>query len=371
MRTPSDCSCARLALLEQLPGGAKRDQAGTRPAAGAGADSIASPRVDSARAWSACVDRTLVLCETVGDDEQRAEGALWAAVAARWCRRGSNACSRSPMNSRRSTSARMASAPPLSRHDAGRGAIAPGPRARGQRRHLSQIRSRRTHLCRTQHLQDRRAGTTWPIRAPGRRTRSGCLGYPEQAARSGPGRRATWRERPDSHSIRRWPRRISPCCSRWRRRRRLRARMAEEALRAHQRVQGALLRSLGDHSGQLRGAARRSSQTTAHIAALRDAITSIQSERAPDCACRTISRLLAQVYVQAGRPDDGLLAIDEALAESTRHNERWWDAELQRLRGELTAGRRARPCATSRPRCCALIEIARSQQARSLELRAR
>ncbi len=79
--------------------------------------------------------------------------------------------------------------------------------------------------------------------------------------------------------------------------------------------------------------------------------------------------LLAQVYGKAGRAEEGLACIDEALAEARTHNERWWDAELHRLRGEflLMHGADASDVEAALLRA---IEIAQSQQARSLELRA-
>ncbi|GHO82168.1 SARP family transcriptional regulator [Dictyobacter formicarum] len=79
--------------------------------------------------------------------------------------------------------------------------------------------------------------------------------------------------------------------------------------------------------------------------------------------------LLAQVCGKVGRVEEGLAFIDEALAEARTHNERWWNAELHRLRGELLLmhGIDASEVETSFLRA---IEIARSQQARSLELRA-
>src|SRR5207302_6364947 len=40
--------------------------------------------------------------------------------------------------------------------------------------------------------------------------------------------------------------------------------------------------------------------------------------------------LLAQVCGKAGRAEEGLASLDEALAEARVHNERWWDAELHR-----------------------------------------
>ncbi|HEX6482733.1 MAG TPA: AAA family ATPase [Ktedonobacteraceae bacterium] len=79
--------------------------------------------------------------------------------------------------------------------------------------------------------------------------------------------------------------------------------------------------------------------------------------------------LLAQVCGKAGRVEEGLAFIDEALADARAYNERWWDAELHRLRGEFLL---LRGTDTSDGEAAILraIEIARSQQAKSLELRA-
>src|SRR5215831_11549101 len=78
--------------------------------------------------------------------------------------------------------------------------------------------------------------------------------------------------------------------------------------------------------------------------------------------------LLAQVCGRAGFAEDGLAAVDEGMTASRLHNERWWDAELHRVRGELLlaggADRHEAEAAYARA-----IEIARTQKARSLELR--
>ncbi len=79
--------------------------------------------------------------------------------------------------------------------------------------------------------------------------------------------------------------------------------------------------------------------------------------------------LLAQVYEKAGRIEEGLVALDEALFEARTHNERWWDAELHRLRGELLLMSGAEP-SDAEAALLRAIEIAQSQQARALELRA-
>jgi DNA-binding SARP family transcriptional activator/predicted ATPase len=79
--------------------------------------------------------------------------------------------------------------------------------------------------------------------------------------------------------------------------------------------------------------------------------------------------LLAQACLDAGRLEEGQDALALALAESLQNNEHWWDAEIHRLRGELMWAQGADPgdieAAFQRA-----LEIARFQQARSLELRA-
>jgi tetratricopeptide (TPR) repeat protein len=79
--------------------------------------------------------------------------------------------------------------------------------------------------------------------------------------------------------------------------------------------------------------------------------------------------LLARSCAAIGQPEDGVEAIEQGLSESLHNDEHWWDAELHRLRGELiwrlNAEREAVESAFRRA-----IEIAQSQQAKSLELRA-
>ena len=79
--------------------------------------------------------------------------------------------------------------------------------------------------------------------------------------------------------------------------------------------------------------------------------------------------LLAQVCLKAGRVAEGLAAIDEGLAEARAHNERWWDAELHRLRGELLL-MGSGDTADGEGSILRAIELARTQKAKSLELRA-
>lgn len=79
--------------------------------------------------------------------------------------------------------------------------------------------------------------------------------------------------------------------------------------------------------------------------------------------------MLAQVCLKAGRWEEGLDALEEALAESLQNNEHWWDAEIHRLRGELMWAQGADPNDVEAAFQRAL-EIAQAQQAKSLELRA-
>jgi predicted ATPase len=78
--------------------------------------------------------------------------------------------------------------------------------------------------------------------------------------------------------------------------------------------------------------------------------------------------LLASVCSRAGRTEDGLAAVEEGMAAARAHNERWWDAELYRLRGELLLGSGA-DAHEAEAAYLRSIAIARTQQARGLELR--
>ncbi|HSF30639.1 MAG TPA: AAA family ATPase [Candidatus Tectomicrobia bacterium] len=105
--------------------------------------------------------------------------------------------------------------------------------------------------------------------------------------------------------------------------------------------------------------------------------------------------LLAEAYGQRGQVDAGLRALTDALAGVHRGRERWWEAELHRLKGELvlqrrgTAGLKLAPMRTlvragatvnvhgrapqeAEAKACfrQALHVARRQQAKSLELRA-
>jgi predicted ATPase len=88
----------------------------------------------------------------------------------------------------------------------------------------------------------------------------------------------------------------------------------------------------------------------------------------------TYLALLAEAYGQVGQPEVGLTALAEALAIVDKTGERMSEAELYRLKGQLTLQSQV-----SSPKSQVeeaegcfhkAIEIARHQQAKSLELRA-
>ncbi|PWT79281.1 MAG: hypothetical protein C5B58_13940 [Acidobacteria bacterium] len=80
--------------------------------------------------------------------------------------------------------------------------------------------------------------------------------------------------------------------------------------------------------------------------------------------------LLADAWREAGRVDEGLDALTEALVAADEHEIRFYEAETHRLRGELLLKQDA--CKAAEAQSCfeRAIEIARAQSAKSLELRA-
>jgi len=79
--------------------------------------------------------------------------------------------------------------------------------------------------------------------------------------------------------------------------------------------------------------------------------------------------LMAQACLKAGQFGAGLDALEKGLSQALQNNEHWWDAEIYRLRGELMRmqGANTEAIETEFQRA---LEIAKDQQAKSLELRA-
>jgi predicted ATPase len=86
------------------------------------------------------------------------------------------------------------------------------------------------------------------------------------------------------------------------------------------------------------------------------------------CMTRLRARL-AEACLKVERTEEGLSAIDKAFEVLFRHDEKYFEAELHRLRGELFLMKNGKE---SEVEACyqKAIEVSRSQKAKSLELRA-
>jgi predicted ATPase/class 3 adenylate cyclase len=80
--------------------------------------------------------------------------------------------------------------------------------------------------------------------------------------------------------------------------------------------------------------------------------------------------LLADVCDHLGYPEDGLQALAEAHTLVEQHEERWWAAEVCRLRGVLLLRQPVPPQAEAEACFQRALDVARLQEAKSLELRA-
>src|SRR4030095_1787766 len=80
--------------------------------------------------------------------------------------------------------------------------------------------------------------------------------------------------------------------------------------------------------------------------------------------------LLVEAYQIQGRIEEGLTVLAEALALVNKNEERFLEAELHRLKGELLL-QQAVPDVSQAEVCFRqALDVARHQQAKSLELRA-
>ena len=80
--------------------------------------------------------------------------------------------------------------------------------------------------------------------------------------------------------------------------------------------------------------------------------------------------LLAEMYDHLGHPEDALQALAEAHTLMEQHDERWWEAEMHRLRGVLLLRQPGTPPAEAETWLQRALDVARRQEAKSLELRA-
>jgi predicted ATPase len=80
--------------------------------------------------------------------------------------------------------------------------------------------------------------------------------------------------------------------------------------------------------------------------------------------------LLADVAAHLGHPEDGLQALAEAHTLIEQLEDRWWEAEVCRLRGVLLLRQPGTPQAEAEAWLQRALDVARHQEAKSLELRA-
>src|SRR4029434_310740 len=79
--------------------------------------------------------------------------------------------------------------------------------------------------------------------------------------------------------------------------------------------------------------------------------------------------LLAEVADDLGHTEDGLQALVEAHTLVEQHEERVWEAEVYRLRGVLLRRQPGTPPAEAETWVQRALDVARRQDAKSLELR--
>ena len=105
------------------------------------------------------------------------------------------------------------------------------------------------------------------------------------------------------------------------------------------------------------------------IALLIEAMATLQDTQSRHLMCYLLG-LLAETQMKAGHHAEAMRAVQEGIALAEAHGERYYDAELHRLRGELLArspsGRKQQAEASFR----VAIEIAKEQGARTLERKA-
>jgi predicted ATPase len=80
--------------------------------------------------------------------------------------------------------------------------------------------------------------------------------------------------------------------------------------------------------------------------------------------------MLAEVCDRLGHTEDGLQALAEAHSLMEQREERYWEAEIHRLRGVLLLRQPETPQVEAEACLQQALTVARRQQAKSLELRA-
>src|SRR5215467_8487364 len=84
----------------------------------------------------------------------------------------------------------------------------------------------------------------------------------------------------------------------------------------------------------------------------------------------TLCTILADVSVHLGHVEDGLQALAEAHTLVEQQEERWWEAEIHRLRGVLLLRQPGTPQEEAETWLRRALDVAHRQEAKALELRA-
>jgi predicted ATPase len=126
----------------------------------------------------------------------------------------------------------------------------------------------------------------------------------------------------------------------------------------------------GLSSAVLRGSAlARQGKVAAGVIEMRDSLSAF--EATGGLLYRSALRgLLASALGASGQAEEGLEVLSEGLAALDGREERWWEPELHRLRGELLRALPGDDSEEAEAAFHAALDIARRQKARSWELRA-
>jgi class 3 adenylate cyclase/predicted ATPase len=193
---------------------------------------------------------------------------------------------------------------------------------------------------------------------------SWLLGYPDRALRHSEEMLALARDVGHPYSLA-WAFSFSAWVHQYRREPAAARRQAEAAIALAQTQGFNLFAAMGT---MFRGwALAASGEAREGIPELRRGIEAYRSTGAESSRAHWLV-LLAEAHGAAGEFEAGLRALDEADIERT--GERYYEAELHRLRGELLLARGGAASADAERCYQRALEVARAQRARSLELRA-
>ncbi len=114
----------------------------------------------------------------------------------------------------------------------------------------------------------------------------------------------------------------------------------------------------------------RAGERAAGLAEMRGGVAQLREQNAVNFDSLLKGGVLAYAEAQDGDFDAATATLDAAFATSERTGQRWFDAELQRTRGEILLNRDPAHPAPAEEAFLAALDIARAQKARSFGLRA-